>query len=87
MQVSDFLYWCDMPILKRLTAKDVFKILHNAGFFVHHTHGSHVHLRHAEKVHLRVVVPFHNKILAPKTLKSIIVQAELLGEEIKKFFS
>ncbi len=76
-----------MPRLKRLTAKDVCKILHSSGFFVHHTHGSHVHLRHPEKLHLRVVVPYHNRILAPKTLKSIIVQAELSREEIKNFFN
>ena len=76
-----------MPRLKRLTGKDVCKLLHSAGFFVHHTHGSHVHLRHLEKSHLRVVVPYHNRVLAPKTLKSIIVQAELSGEEIKYFFN
>jgi predicted RNA binding protein YcfA (HicA-like mRNA interferase family) len=76
-----------MPRLKRLTAKDVFKVLHSVGFVVHHTHGSHVNLRHPEKLHLRVVVPYHNKILAPKTLKSIIVQAELSKEEMNKFFN
>ena len=76
-----------MPKLKRLTAKDVCKLLYNAGFFIHHTHGSHMHLRHSEKIHLHVVVPYHNRILAPKTLKSIIVQAELSGDEIRNFFS
>jgi len=76
-----------MPRLKRLTAKDVCRILHHIGFFVHHTHGSHVHLRHNEKIYLRVVVPYHNRVLAPKTLKSIIVQAELSKEEIRYFFT
>ena len=76
-----------MPRLKRLAAKDVFKILHSVGFIVHHTHGSHVHLRHPNKVYLRVVVPCHNRILAPKTLKSIIIQSELSREEMKSFFS
>ena len=76
-----------MPRLKRLTAKDVCKILHSVGFLVHHTHGSHINLRHPKKRHLRVVVPYHNRILAPKTLKSIIMQAELSKEEIGNFFN
>ncbi len=76
-----------MPRLNKLTAKEVYKVLLKIGFFEHHTHGSHVHLRHIRKSYLRVVIPFHNKILAPKTLKSIIIQAELTTEEIKNFFN
>jgi predicted RNA binding protein YcfA (HicA-like mRNA interferase family) len=30
---------------------------------------------------LRIVVPYHNRDLAPKTLKTIIVQAEMSLEE------
>jgi len=75
-----------MPRLKRLTAKQIVKILQNAGFVLHHTKGSHIHLRHSIKSHLRVVVPFHNKVLAPKTIKSIIAQAELSIENLKYFF-
>ena len=75
-----------MPRLKRLTAKQVVKILQNSGFHTHHTKGSHVHLRNSAKLHLRVVVPFHGKILAPKTIKSIIVQAELDKDFLKYFF-
>ena len=75
-----------MPRLKRLTAKQVVRILQNSGFTAHHTKGSHVHLRHSLKSHLRVVVPFHGKVLAPKTLKSIIVQAELSTQMLKYFF-
>ena len=87
MQAFDFQYQCNMLRLKRLTAKEVCKLLHNVGFLVHHTHGSHINLRHSEKKHLRVVVPYHNRILAPKTLKSIIMQAELSKEEIRNFFN
>ncbi|MFA6076958.1 MAG: type II toxin-antitoxin system HicA family toxin [Candidatus Paceibacterota bacterium] len=76
-----------MPRLKRLTAKQVVKILQNAGFIIHHIKGSHIHLRHPMKLYLRVVVPFHGKILAPKTIKSIAVQAELDMESLKYFFS
>ena len=75
-----------MPRLKRLTAKQILKILHAAGFRTTHTRGSHVHLWNQQKEHLRVVVPFHNKVLAPKTIKSIIVQAELDVKIIKYFF-
>ncbi len=75
-----------MPRLKRLTAKQVLKILQNAGFRINHTKGSHVNLRHQTRTHLRVVVPYHGKVLAPKTIKSIIVQAELDTETIQQFF-
>jgi len=76
-----------MPRLKKLNAKEVYKILLRVGFFEHHIHGSHINLRHISKPYLRVVIPFHNKILAPKTLKSIIIQAELSSDEIKNFFN
>jgi len=75
-----------MSRLKRLTAKRVVKILQGCGFNIHHTKGSHIHLRHSIKLHLRVVVPFHNRVLAPKTIKSIIVQAELDKNFSKYFF-
>ena len=52
-----------------------------ADFYVHHQTGSHMNLRHHEKSHLHVVVPQHSGDLAPKTLKSIIIQAEMTVEE------
>ena len=71
-----------MPKLPRLTAKRVLQILSRAGFYVHHQTGAHVNLRHPAKPHLHVVVPRHHGELAPKTLKSIIVQAELTVAEL-----
>ncbi len=69
------------PPLPILTAREVIGVLERAGFKTHHQKGSHVHLRHPQKPHLRIVVPYHNRDLAPKTLKTIIVQAEMSLEE------
>lgn len=52
-----------------------------ADFYIHHQKGSHANLRHPTKAHLHIVVPCHGGDLAPKTLKSILVQAELTVEE------
>ncbi|MFZ0819869.1 MAG: type II toxin-antitoxin system HicA family toxin [Candidatus Acidiferrales bacterium] len=70
-----------MPKLPRINAKKLLRALLRAGFFIHHQTGSHANLRHIEKQHLHVVVPGHGGDLAPKTLKAIIVQAELTVEE------
>ncbi len=53
------------------------------GFYIHHQTGSHVNLRHTTKHNLHVVIPFHNKDLAPKTLKSIILQADITTNDLK----
>ncbi len=70
-----------MPPLPALTARQVVRALQRAGFVIHHQTGSHVHLRSPDKPGLRVVVPYHNRDLAPKTLRSIIAQAELTADE------
>lgn len=66
-----------MPKLPRLSSAKALKALLSNGFYVHHQTGSHVNLRHETKIHLHVVVPKHSRDLAPKTLASIISQAEL----------
>jgi len=71
-----------VPRLPALTARDVVAALQRGGFAIHHQKGSHVHLRHPAKVHLRVVVPYHGRDLAPKTLRSIIAQAELSVDQL-----
>lgn len=73
-----------MPKLPVLTPKKLLRILLKLGFRVHHQTGSHVNLLHISKSHLHVVVPSHNRDLAPKTLKSIIAQAEISVEELIK---
>jgi predicted RNA binding protein YcfA (HicA-like mRNA interferase family) len=70
-----------MPKLPRVTAKKVLRALLKAGFYIHHQTGSHINLRHQTKHHLHVVIPSHGGDLAPKTIKSIIAQAELTVEE------
>jgi predicted RNA binding protein YcfA (HicA-like mRNA interferase family) len=70
-----------MPRLPRITSRRLIRVLLKAGFYLHHQTGSHINLRHHEKVHLRIVVPQHSGDLAPKTIKSIIVQAEMTVEE------
>ncbi|MGE5325810.1 MAG: type II toxin-antitoxin system HicA family toxin [Deltaproteobacteria bacterium] len=70
-----------MGKLPRVTAKKVLRALLRGGFHIHHQSGSHVNLRHETKSHLHVVIPFHGGDLAPKTIKSILVQAELTVEE------
>ena len=70
-----------MPRLPRMTPKKLLRILLRAGFYIHHQRGSHANLRHPAKTHLHLVVPRHGGDLAPKTLKSILVQAELTVEE------
>ena len=73
-----------MPKLPRIPSSLVVRALGKAGFFVYHQAGSHMQLRHPLKSHLRITVPFSRKDLTPKTLKSIIFQAELTVDEFIK---
>ena len=69
-----------MPKLPRINSRKLLQALLRAGFYVHHQTGSHANLRHTAKTHLHVVVPRHSGDLAPKTIKSILAQAELTLE-------
>ncbi|MBI4155625.1 MAG: type II toxin-antitoxin system HicA family toxin [Candidatus Zambryskibacteria bacterium] len=71
-----------MPKLPRITARKLLGVLLKLSFYVHHQSGSHVNLRHNFKNHLHIVVPIHYRELAPKTLKSILIQAEISVEEL-----
>lgn len=73
-----------MPKLPRLNAKKVLALLIRSGFYAHHQTGSHINLKHKTKPYIHVVIPLHNKDLAPKTLKSIIIQAGFTIEEFRK---
>ncbi len=70
-----------MPKLPRIPSLLVIRALRRGHFYEYHSSGSHIQLRHPEKLHLRVTIPFHRKDLNPKTLKSIIQQAEMTVEE------
>ena len=70
------------PRLPRVDGKDVKKALLKAGFREIHTRGSHHYLEPAEGGKL-VTVPIHGtKTLKPKTLKSILEQADLTVDEL-----
>lgn len=71
-----------MPKLPILTPKKLVKLLCKIGFYIHHQTGSHVNLRHVTKNTLHVVIPYHNRDLAPKTLKSIILQADISIDDL-----
>jgi len=70
-----------MPKLPRITSRKLLQVLLRSGFYIHHQTGSHANLRHNSKLHLHLVVPRHSGDLAPKTIKSIISQAEMTVEE------
>ena len=71
-----------MSKLPRLSSRKLLRILNHSGFKIHHATGSHIHLYHEARPHLRVTVPANENVLAPKTLKSILVQAELTIEDL-----
>jgi predicted RNA binding protein YcfA (HicA-like mRNA interferase family) len=70
-----------MPKLPRVTGKDVLAALLRAGFQEIRAKGSHHHLVRAGSAKV-VTVPVHpGEIVPPKTMKSILEQAELTTEE------
>lgn len=73
-----------MPKLPRIPSSLVLQALRRANFYIYNQTGSHVQLRHPVKRHLRITIPYSKKDLAPKTLKTIIKQAELTVEEFIK---
>jgi predicted RNA binding protein YcfA (HicA-like mRNA interferase family) len=73
-----------MPKLPVVTPRRLLKALQSAGVFMFITNqGSHVNLRHTLKSHLHIVIPIHSRDLAPKTLKSIMIQAEMTVDELR----
>jgi len=66
-----------MPKLPRVTGKQVLSAVKRTGFEVINVRGSHHYLRKAEGSKL-VVIPVHTgEIIPPKTLQSILEQAEI----------
>ena len=69
--------------LPRIKAKDIIRVLEKKGFVLVRQSGSHKIYRNKEGK--RVTIPYHsNKILHPKILKSIIRDAEISIEELRK---
>ncbi|OHA24331.1 MAG: hypothetical protein A3B11_02095 [Candidatus Taylorbacteria bacterium RIFCSPLOWO2_01_FULL_44_26] len=71
-----------MPKLPVLTPRKLLKVFLKTGFYIHHQSGSHLNLRHANKRHLHIVIPIHSRDMAPKTLKSILAQAEISVKDL-----
>lgn len=67
-----------LPRIPSLLAIRAFK---RANFYEFHQSGSYVQLHRLDNPILRVTIPFHRKDLTPKTLKSIIQQADLTVDE------
>ncbi len=67
-----------------VTAKEVIKVLKQVGFYEHHQKGSHkIFKRDSDKK--RVVVPFHSGSTIPrKTLKSILLDADVSLERFRE---
>jgi len=61
------------------------KALERAGFFVHHASGSHYVLKHSVRPELRVVVPYHSGDVKRGVLRSILQQAELTVDDLRRF--
>jgi predicted RNA binding protein YcfA (HicA-like mRNA interferase family) len=72
-----------MPKLPRLTAREIAAVLEKIGFSLTRQSGSHQIYKNAAGK--RATIPFHaSKILHPKVLKSILRDAELSPEDLKK---
>ncbi|NMG83032.1 MAG: addiction module toxin, HicA family [Methanosarcinales archaeon] len=70
--------------LPRVVGDKVVRALKRRGFVEIRKRGSHYYLYHEQKDRL-VSIPVHaGKIIAPKTLKSILKQAEMSVEEFKE---
>ena len=73
-----------MPKFPALTAKDLIKVLQRCGFNEHHQKGSHKVFKR-DSDYRRVVVPFHSgKIIPRKTLKAILIDADINLEKLNE---
>lgn len=68
----------------RVSGKDVVAALRRLGYDLQEVRGSHHYLRHPERGG-RVTVPVHGTaILPPKTLASVLGQADLTEDELRE---
>jgi len=70
-----------MPKLPALKPSEVLKALQRIGFTVIRSKGGHMQLK---KGNLLVTIPFHSEDLKAETLRSILRQAKINFEELKK---
>ncbi|TAK36866.1 MAG: addiction module toxin, HicA family [Chloroflexota bacterium] len=70
--------------LPRITAKELLAALHHDGWTSYRQRGSHLTLVHSAKPGA-VVLPLHaGRIIKPKTLQTILDQAGLSADELRK---
>ncbi|MEW6770143.1 MAG: type II toxin-antitoxin system HicA family toxin [Bacillota bacterium] len=75
-----------MTRLPRVTGWEVIAALRRMGFRVEYVKGSHYHLVHESDASRQVVVPVHaGMTLKLKTLKSILKQAGVSVDDLKRF--
>ena len=72
-----------MPKFPVAKPKQVISALKKMGFETARSSDSHIHLKKENKL---VTVPYHNRDIRIKTLKSIIQQAGITSEDLKKVF-
>ena len=71
------------PKLPRITARELLRALHRAGWAEDHQTGSHLFLRHPSRPGT-AIVPIHARVvIKPKTLQSILDQAGLSVDELR----
>lgn len=72
------------PGLPRVTSKQIITVIEKRGFLLTRQSGSHMIYRNSAG--LRVTVPFHaGKILHPKTLKSILKEADIDPKSLRDY--
>jgi predicted RNA binding protein YcfA (HicA-like mRNA interferase family) len=72
------------PKLPRITGAEVIRALRRAGWYFDYQRGSHVYLKHPKRS-IRVTVAIHaGETIKPKTLQSILKQAELTVSEFQE---
>jgi predicted RNA binding protein YcfA (HicA-like mRNA interferase family) len=72
------------PRLPRITAEDLLRALRRDGWLVDRQRGSHVRLWHPEKTRLVTVAYHAGRIIKPKTLESILEQAGMSVDELRR---
>ncbi len=75
-----------MSKLPRITAKEIIKVIESKGFKLVRQSGS--HKIYKDSFGKRVTIPYHSgKILHPKLLKSILYDAGIEPNELKKLLN
>ena len=70
------------PKLRRITAKELLRILKKHGYEIVDQHGSHMHLKNARGV--RLTVPVHSgRVIGPGLLLAILRQAGIDADVLR----